>query len=212
MVPPAASNNLATQIDMHSRLGLDTHGAASSLLQPVHDAEDLDPQSLGRVLSALKKKRSHGGAVATIAWALESCPLIVNTAHWTLALKACRRANEWRTALDLLETMHESGHAPDLECYGVASAAAAASGTPQGVQASVALLRDAVSQGMLSGSMPRHCAPVLAALGKAGRGQCALDLFGELRAAGVTHDANSYSALGCALQEGGVPESALGVA
>ena len=51
---------------------------------------------------------------------------------------------------------------------------------------------------------------MLKALGKAGRGQCAPDLFGELRAAGVTHDANSYSALVCALQEGGVPESALG--
>ena len=204
---------LANALDLRSRLRLDTHAAARSLLAP-HRAE-LDPLSLGRVLSALKKKRSSDAAVATIAFALESCPLVLNTQHWTVALKACRRASQWRASQELIETMQATGHAPDLECYSVAALTCANCGLPvavaewpqPAVQASVQMLRDALEGGMLPEAST--CAPVIAALGAAGRGEEAVAFFGELSAAGVAHDSTTYNAVVVSAQGSSLPEQTL---
>ena len=197
------ASELAQQLHLRTSLRLDTFGACASILSPYR--EDLNQQSLGRVLSVLKKKRSSEGAVAVVAYALESCPLVLNTQHWTMALKACRRASAWRASLELLETMHETGHMPDLECYSCAAATCAACGQ---YDRSVDLLRLTVAKAMMP--EPSSCAPVIAALGRAGRGEEALALFSELGDAGVTHDATSYSSLVEALQLSDLPEGALG--
>ena len=61
----------------------------------------------------------------------------------------------------------------------------------------------------LAAEGPDWRAHVIAALGRAQRGEDALGLFGELQRHGVTHDAGSYSALVCALDESDMPKEAL---
>ena len=80
--------------------------------------EDLDGELndhfLGAFLGVLKKRRSADGVLATIAYALETQALALNERHWTLALKACRRAGQWQRALELLDLKEASGFALEL--------------------------------------------------------------------------------------------------
>ena len=196
------AKELAAKLSTHAALRLDTTEATKDLLLP--HSSDLDPSTLGSVLSCLKKKRSGDAAIATIAFALEKCPLVVNTQHLTIALKACQRSQQWQNSLALLESMQDVGHMPDVECLTTAATTCAACGA---VDPSVDLVHLALARGMIPEAA--RCAPVIAALGRAQRGEEAIRLFRDLQGAGVAHDSISHSALVCALDDAEMPREAL---